>query len=299
VPWAVLEGIIHIYIYTYIYIYTRKCEQAPSWMHHFAAEPAEDIEQPANKSEPEAKTIAEVKGLRFIARSNRFLLNVGNCDKLYVFQLKDWVTEEAIARAASGIRKEIIRSWVHYSTKNVVQLKEVLKGRKASTSGKRDELIRRLVTLSAPVDPTSGKRDELVRRLVTLSAPVDPTPPTSHNIETSRELLVEPPQPAAFTADEKQDLISEADETDESTSAKYKLPAGVLTCFRDYVSSKEHTGMRFKAYLLGKVELDEKMQIETIFIPQQTGFNDVQEEGNSRYLWPEDRTMDIYIYICI
>ena len=154
-----------------------------------------------------------------------------------------WVTEEAIARAASEIRAVIIRSWVFYSTKTVAQLKEVLKGRKASTSGRRDQLLCTLVTLTAPEEPT---------------------PPTSHNIETSRELLVEQSQPAAFTAGEKQNLInvsSEADKTDESTSAKYKLP-GVLTCFRDYISSKRQTGMRFKAYLLGKVDLMRKCRLK-------------------------------------
>ena len=264
-----------------VFIYTRKCEQAPSWMHHFAAKPAKDIKQPANKSEPVPKTIAGVKGLRYVEKRDRYVLKVDSCDKMYVFQLKDWVTEEAIARAASEIRAVIIRSWVFYSTKTVAQLKEVLKGRKASTSGRRDQLLCTLVTLTAPEEPT---------------------PPTSHNIETSRELLVEQSQPAAFTAGEKQNLInvsSEADKTDESTSAKYKLP-GVLTCFRDYISSKRQTGMRFKAYLLGKVDLDEKMQIETIFIPKQSGFDDVQEDGNSRYLWPEDRTIDtnMRIYTC-
>ena len=236
-----------------VFIYTRKCEQAPSWMHHFAAKPAKDIKQPANKSEPVPKTIAGVKGLRYVEKRDRYVLKVDSCDKMYVFQLKDWVTEEAIARAASEIRAVIIRSWVIYSTKTVAQLKEVLRGRKASTSGRRDQLLRMIVTLTAPEDPT---------------------PPTS--------------------------VSSEADKADESTSAKYKLPAGVLTSFRDYISSKRQTGMRFKAYLLGKVDLDEKMQIEALFIPKQSGFDDVQEEGNSRYLWPEDRTIDtnMRIYTC-
>ena len=200
-----------------MYIYTIKCEQAPSWMHHFAADPAKDIEQPANKSEPVVKktTIADVKGLRFIEKFNRYVLKVSDCEKMYVFQLKDWVTEEAIATAATRIRKDILRSWGLYASKTVPQLKEALRGRKASVSGRREELLRRIVTLSAPVDPT---------------------PPTSHNIETPREPLVEQPQPAVFVADETPKLISESDETDESTSAKYKLPAGVLTCFRDYVN---------------------------------------------------------------
>ena len=84
-------------------------------MHHFAAKPAKDIEQPANKSEPVPKTIASVKGLRFVEKRDRYVLKVDSCDKMYVFQLKDWVTEEAIARTASEIRAEIIRSWVIYS----------------------------------------------------------------------------------------------------------------------------------------------------------------------------------------
>jgi hypothetical protein len=190
----------------------------------------------------------------------------------------------------------------------VAQLTEILRERKVPTSGNKDALLKRVVTLSAPECPTPS------------TAPTQttaPTPPASLNkeIELSTEFQLPDthPEPAAFVVDEKPNQIDvtdklfnfqdEEEDIDELTaSAKYKLPAAILKCFRNYSSREQHTGKRFRAYLLGKVDLRKTMQIETVFIPKQDGFDDVQKNGNSRYLWPEDLIcflLKCYLYIHI
>jgi len=154
---------------------------------------------------------------------------------------------------------------------------------------------------------------------VTLSAPECPTPPTPTpptSLDKATELSEKfkvadtQPEPAAFVVENQTDVTDklfnfqdEEEDIDELTaSAKYKLPAAILKCFRNYASREQHTGKRFRAYLLGKVDSHETMQIETVFIPKQDGFDDVQKNGNSRYLWPEDRVcvlLKCYVYIYI
>ena len=283
---------------------------------HFAAEQPHDIGEASADSAVGSETIADVKDsavgsktiaiadvadLKFFAKRGSYVLKVDSCDKKYTFRLKDWVTEEAIAKVASETREAIIiKSRVDYSMKTVAQLKEILKEQKMPMTGKREVLLKRVVTLSAPECPT----------------PPTPTPPTSLDkaTELSAKVKVADTQqePPAFVGDEQIDVTEklfnfqdEEEDIDELTaSAKYKLPAAILKCFRNYASREQHTGKRFRAYLLGKVDSHETMQIETVFIPKQDGFDDAKKKGNSTNLWPEDRmffllTCYIYIYIRI
>ena len=282
---------------------------------HFAAEQPHDTGEALADSAVGSETIADVKDsgvgsktiafadvadLKFFAKRGSYVLKVDSCDKKYTFRLKDWVTEEAIAKVASETREAIIKSRVDYSMKTVAQLKEILKEQKMPMTGKREVLLKRVVTLSAPECPT----------------PPTPTPPTSLDkaTELSAKVKVADTQqePPAFVGDEQIDVTEklfnfqdEEEDIDELTaSAKYKLPAAILKCFRNYASREQHTGKRFRAYLLGKVDSHETMQIETVFIPKQDGFDDAKKKGNSTNLWPEDRmffllTCYIYIYTYI
>jgi hypothetical protein len=272
------------------------------------AEEAPAIQEGSIDSADGSNAIADVADLKFVEKRNVYVLKVDSCDRRYTFRLKDWGTKEAIAKVASEIRSEIIKSQVDYSMKTVAQLREILREQKKPTNGRKEALLNRLVLLSAPECPTPP----------TAPTPTTaPMPPASLNkeIELSTEFQLPgaQPEPAAFVVDEKPNQIDvtdklfnfhdeEEDIDDFTASAKYKLPAAILKCFRNYSSREQHTGKRFRAYLLGKVDSHETMQIETVFIPKQDGFDDVQKNGNSRYLWPEDRVcvlLKCYVYIYI